>query len=159
VCLLACVFLAAAYSSPLFACQETCVILATSARKALIEDSDGKPLAHVEVIIRDASKEADGPECTCGRFGPIVSHVWTDGRGRLNLEELHPGQYWITFMNQQDGESFYVSIEKGERSRVPLELQIDHLGGRCYLFDVERNETKPNTRWPKPLSQSNAQTH
>ena len=68
--LLACVFIAATYSSPLFACQETCVILATSARKALLEDGDRRPLSNVEVIIRDASKEADEPECTCGRFGP-----------------------------------------------------------------------------------------
>ena len=89
----------------------------------------------------------------------LVSHLWTDGRGRLNLEDLHAGQYWITYMSQQDGESFYVSIEKRRRTPGPLELQIDHLGGRCYLFDVERNETKPNTAWPKPLLQSNAQTH
>ncbi len=89
----------------------------------------------------------------------MISHVWTDGRGRLDLSGLQPGQYWITYMNPQDGESFYVSIEKGKKPQSPLELQIDHFGGRCYLIDVERNETKPNTGWPKPLSQPNAQTH
>jgi hypothetical protein len=156
--LLACVLLAGAYPTSLFACQESCVILATTARKALFEDGDGKPLANVEVVIRDASKDADGPECSCGRFGPMISHVWTDGSGRLSLEELHPGQYWITYMSQQDGESFYVSIEKGKRSTSPLELQINHFGNRCYLVDVERNETKPNSGWPKPLH-SNAKTH
>jgi hypothetical protein len=157
--LLAYVLMAAACSTPLFACQKMCVILTTSARRALLEDADGKPLVNVEVIIRDASKNAAGPECFCGRFGPMIAHEGTDGRGRLDLAELRPGQYWITYMSQQDGESFYVSIEKGKRSRSPLELQIDHLGGRCYLFDVERNETKPNTGWPKPLSQTNAQTY
>jgi hypothetical protein len=89
----------------------------------------------------------------------MISHVRTDIEGRLDLRELRPGQYWITYMSQEDGESFYVSIENGKRTRVPLEIQIDHIGGRCYLIDVERNETKPNTGWPKPLSQPNAQTH
>jgi len=158
-CLLACVVMAAASSSLVFACQQTCVILATRAQKALLEDGDRKPLANAEVVIRDASQDTDGPECMCGRFGPMILHVWTDGSGRLSLGELQPGQYWITYMNRQDGESFYVSIEKGKRSHALLELQIDQLGGRCYLFDVERNETKPNTAWPKPLSQTNAQTH
>jgi hypothetical protein len=156
--LVACVLLAGAYPAPLFACQEECVILTTSAKKAVIEDADGKPLANVEVIIRDASKNADGPECFCGRFGPMTSHVWTDGSGRLSLEGLNPGQYWITYMSQQDGESFYVSIERGKRSPSPLELQINHFGGRCYLVDVERNETKPSAGWPKPIH-SNAETH
>jgi hypothetical protein len=157
--LLACVVMAAASSSPVFACQQTCVILATSARKALLEDGDRKPLANAEVVIRNAANKADGPECFCGRFGPMISHIWTDGSGHLSLGELQPGQYWITYMNREDGESFYVSIEKGKRSNAPLQLQIDQLGGRCHLFDVERNETKPNTAWPKPLSQNNAQTH
>jgi hypothetical protein len=156
---LASVFIAAAFSSPVFSCQVTCVSLATTAKQALFEDRDGRPLSNAEVIIRDASKTAEGPECFCGRFGPMISHVWTDGRGRLDLSGLQPGQYWITYMNPQDGESFYVSIEKGKKPQSPLELQIDHFGGRCYLIDVERNETKPNTGWPKPLSQPNAQTH
>jgi hypothetical protein len=152
------VFMWVACSTWLFACQETCVVLETSARQALIEDRDGKPLGHVEVIIRDASKNAAGPECFCGRFGPIISHVFTDVHGGLDLRGLRPGHYWITYMNPEDGESFYVSIENGKRTRVPIQLQIDHVGGRCYLIDMERNETKP-VGWTKPLSPSNAQTH
>lgn len=157
--LIACACMATVVSSPTFACQVTCVVLETNAKQALLEDRDGKPLSNVEIVIRDASKSADGPECFCGRFGPMISHVRTDIEGRLDLRELRPGQYWITYMSQEDGESFYVSIENGKRTRVPLEIQIDHIGGRCYLIDVERNETKPNTGWPKPLSQPNAQTH
>jgi hypothetical protein len=156
---LACAFVIVASPSLMFACQATCVMLATSAKHALLEDRDGNPLSNAEVIVRDASKNADGSECFCGRFGPMISHLWTDVRGRLDLRELRPGEYWITYMNQQDGESFYVSIEKGKKPRSPLELRIDQLDGRCYLIDVERNETKPNTGWPKPLSKLNAQTH
>jgi hypothetical protein len=158
-CLLVSALIAAAFSRPVFACQVTCVSLATSAKQVLFEDRDGKALSNAEVIIRDASKTADGPECFCGRFGPMISHTRTDEHGRLDIGELHPGEYWITYMSQEDGESFYVSIEKGQRPKSPLQLQLDHFGGRRYLVDVERNETKPNTGWPKPLSQPNAQTH
>jgi len=62
-------------------------------------------------------------------------------------------------MNRENGESFYVSIEKAKRTRGSLELQIDRFGERCYLVDVERNETKPNTAWPKPLSTSTDEGH
>ena len=58
--------------------------------------------------------------------------------------------YWITYMNQQNGESFYTRFEHAESLPGSLELQINHLGGQCYLVDVERNSTKPPTAPSKP---------
>ena len=154
---LACAFGTILCSIPTFACQVECVVLSTTAKHAVLLDANGVRLAKAEVIIRDASKNADGPECFCGHFGPIVSHLWTDENGRLDLGELQLGEYWITYMHRQAGESFYVSIDKGKASRTPLELQIDHFANRCYLVDIERNETKPIGGWPKPVSQTNAE--
>jgi hypothetical protein len=150
-------FAATLFSFPVFACQVECVVFATSSKQARLIDGDGKALAKAEVVIRDASKKANGPQCFCGRFGPIVSHLWTDENGRLSLDELQPGEYWLTYMDPQAGESFYVSIERGKSKRTPFELQIDHFANRCYLVDVERNETKPIGGWPKPVSQTDAE--
>ena len=155
--LFACAFGATLSSIPAFACQVECLILSTTAKSAVLLDANGVRLAKAEVIIRDASKNADGPECFCGRFGPIVNHLWTDENGRIDLGELQLGEYWITYMHPRAGESFHVSIDKGKSSRTPLELQIDHFANRCYLVDIERNETKPIGGWPEPVSQTNAE--
>ena len=156
---LALLFTATLFSVSVFACQVECVVLATSSKRVRFIGRDRKPLANAEVVIRDASKKAEGLQCFCGRFGPMVSHLWTDENGLLTFDELKPGEYWLTYMDPRAGESFYVSIEKEKSSRTPLELQIDHFANRCYLVDVERNETKPIGGWPKPVSQINAQTH
>jgi hypothetical protein len=147
---------ALAFSTPLFACQESCLIIETSNRSAVLEDFEGKALSHAEVIVRDA---ANGPSCRCGRFGPVVKRLRTDGGGHFKLNGLHPRDYWVTYMNRENGESFYIRLQEGRSSRGPLELQVDHFGGLCYLVDVERNATKPPTGWPKPRPTSNAQTH
>ncbi len=122
-------------------------MFATRSEYAVLEDFDGKPLRNAEVIVRDAS---NGEKCFGGRFGSIIGHFKTDKSGRLNLQRLKAGDYWITYMDPQKGESFLVSVGDARGPKEPLELQLDHFMNVCYLVDVERNATKPPTGWPKP---------
>jgi hypothetical protein len=57
-------------------------------------------------------------------------------------------------MDRKDGESFLVQVTSGKKGK-PADLQINHLSGRCYLIDIERNVTKPEG-WPRPLEQDRA---
>ena len=132
--------------TPSFACQNECVIIETSKKIAMFRDLDGKAIRKAEVVIRDATT---GTDCRCGKFGRVVKQLRTDEAGHFNLKGLRPGDYWVTYMDQQDGESFYIRFEHGKNSSGPLELEIDHFGEQCYLVDVERNTTKPATA-PKP---------
>ena len=146
-------------SAPLFGCQESCVIISTASKEATLMDAEGKILDNADLVIRDASKDAKGPDRYCSRFGPVIKRQRTNANGRVSLSDLSAGEYWLTYMDPKDGESFRISIRSGKRSRIPLELQLDRLGGRCYLVDVERNATKPPTGWPKPRPEANAQTN
>jgi hypothetical protein len=119
----------------------------TSKNTVVLQDVEGKALGNVDVLIRDATS---GSDCRCGKFGGVNKRVRTDKAGRFELKGLAPGDYWITYMNQQHGESFYIRFEHARSLPGPLELQIDHLGEQCYLVDVERNSTKPLAGPSKP---------
>jgi len=136
-----------AISVAAWGCQNECVIIATTKRSAVLEDADGNPLSKASITIRDASS---GQDCRCGKFGPIVKRLRTDKRGHFELNELRAGDYWVTYRDSENGESFYIRIENGKASRDFLELELDHFGGSCFLVDVERNATKPPSGWPKP---------
>jgi len=131
---------------PSFACQNSCAIIETNRTVAVFEGLDGKALTNADVIIRDATA---GTECRCGKFGKVVKRLRSDKKGRFKLRGLRPGDYWVTYMDQGNGESFYVRFEHGKSSPDPLELAIDRFGSQCYLVDVERNIAKPASA-PKP---------
>jgi len=137
--------LATLFSLEAPACQVTCVELATSAKRAVLTDFEGHPLANAKVVIRDASAKAEGPKAYCGRLGPIVMKLQADSKGVVDISKLKPGEYWLTYMDDKDGESFYLSIDPSVKSNKSLELSLNHLNGSCYVVDVERNVTKPSS--------------
>ncbi len=130
------------------ACQETCVEIVTSSKRAVLLDFDGNPVGKASVVIRDALKGAHG---RCGNFGEVAKTTSTDSKGRFDLSSLRPGSYWITYMDEKNGESFFVTIDPKVGSKHALDLSLDHLSGLCYLVDVERNRAKTKDGLPKPI--------
>jgi len=130
------------------ACQESCVEIVTSAKRAVLLDFDGNPIKNAIVIIRDALKGVHG---SCGNFGDVAKTTSTDSKGRFDLSLLKRGSYWITYMDEKNGESFLVTIDPKVGSKHALDLSIDHLNGLCYLVDVERNRAKTKDGLPKPI--------
>ena len=106
----------------------------------ILEDSESKPLSNAQWIVGDA---ANGSKSICGKFGKVVMRLRTDVQGNFKLNRLPPGEYWVTYVDPQDGESFLIRLDKGRRSSGRLELQIDQLKGLRYLVDIERYATKP----------------
>jgi len=134
-----------------------CVVITTKKKVGILEDSESKPLSKAQWIVGDA---ANGSKSICGKFGKVVMRLRTDVQGNFKLNRLPPGEYWVTYVDPQDGESFLIRLDKGRRSGGRLELQIDQRKGLCYLVDIERNATKPPTTWPKPRPEmSDAQTN
>ncbi len=137
------------FSAPARSCQVVCVIYGTSStRGVLIDNGDhgwpSLPIAKAKIVVRDASPFATGPEVYCARKGPVVLTTSTDKHGNFNLKGIHPGKYFITYMDAQKGQSFLVEIGPSEGSNKRLRLSLFSPGGECYAVDVERNVTIPD---------------
>lgn len=138
------------FALPAKACQESCVTIEVSGIRGTLVDREGRPIAGAKLIVRDAALTARGPEAWClTRRGPIVKKTKTDKRGNFDLKGLRPGEYWVTYMDRENGESFLLDV-KEVSSRNRFELMVDSYGGFCYLVDVERIATKP-PGWPLPV--------
>jgi hypothetical protein len=105
---------------------------------------DNLPIKNANLVVREAGLKAHGPVAFCNtRFGHVVLKTKTNRKGYFDLQGLEVGQYWVTYMDPKDGESFLVritSLEGGKR----FELGVNHwIGSLCGVPDVERNESKP----------------
>jgi hypothetical protein len=143
--LAAATFLYAALLFPTEACQETCVIFDGDKEFGRLENYDGSPIRKAKLTIRVASKNAKGPAVKpLGyRRGPVVKTVRTDSTGSFRIPRLQPGEYWITYRHETEGESFLVQVS-GASNRGQLTLTINSWpGNACDVVDVERNALKP----------------
>ena len=145
-------------SAPTRGCQMSCEIYGSSGTRGVLFDNgddQGKqrPIPNAKLIVRDASPSAKGPQAFCGRKGPIVLTTSTDKHGNFNLKGIHPGTYYITYMDTKDGQSFLVQIGRSDAANKRLELSLFIPGGLCYAEDIERNVTIPDWGGIKPVKE------
>jgi hypothetical protein len=126
-----------------YGCQVSCVEYGFRTATAVLLSEEGQPLIRAHVLVRAASKDGTGPSAICGtKKGHVVAELTTDNLGQFELKGLREGQYWVTYLDDKDGESFLISIE-GQEHVKRLKLGLNSLSGRCYLVDIERNVSKP----------------
>jgi hypothetical protein len=148
----------AASAAPTHACSMACVIYGGyGTRGVLLDKDDGegnqRPIANAKLLVRDASPSADGPEVYCGRKGRIVLQTSTDKYGNFRLKGLHPGKYFVTYMNPEYGQSFLVEIHRSNPFKPfkRFDLPMFNGDGGCYAVDIERNVTIPDWGGIKPI--------
>jgi hypothetical protein len=146
----------APFSLSVHACTNVCVIYATAGTRGVLMESGAlawppRPIANAKLVVRDASPTAIGPETNCGRKGPIVLTTSTDKHGNFRLKGIHPGKYYITYLNPNDGQSFLVEFGSSDASRKRLKLSLFSPGGACWAEDIERNVLIPDWGGIKPI--------
>jgi hypothetical protein len=132
------------FPEPATPCVVACVEYQVSSTRGSLVDSEDHPMLNAEIIIRDASQKASGPEAPCNsRRGPVVKRIRTNEKGYFNLSGLQIGEYWVTYMDPKEGESFLINLTTRKGGKR-FKLGVDHWeGSLCYVVDVERNESKP----------------
>ena len=139
-------------SAQAFACQETMIEYRLSDR-VIFADGQGKPLSGASVVVR----KAFGPSTQhtgWGRpIGEVILRGRTDRNGKFSLKGLQGTSYWVTYNDQEKGESFL--LVRGETQRF-VELRLDSYVAHnvCYVVDIEHNTTKP-PGWSRPIITEN----
>lgn len=153
-------FLLLVHPPPTRACQMVCVVYSVSStRGVLMNHGDGQgerhPIPTARLIVRDASASANGPEVYCARKGPIVLETSTDKRGDFHLKGLHPGKYFVTYMNAENGQSFLVEIHRSNPFKLLKRFNLPMFDGdgQCYAVDIERNVTIPDWGGIRPVKE------
>jgi hypothetical protein len=142
--------------APVAACQNVCVIYGTAGTRGVLMESGAqawppRPISNAKLVVRDASPTAIGPETKCGRKGPIVMTTSTDKHGNFRLKGIHPGKYYITYLNSNDGQSFLVEFGSPDATKKRLKLSLFNPGGACWAEDIERNVLIPDWGGIKPV--------
>jgi hypothetical protein len=135
-----------------FACQET-ILEYPLAKRIVLLDADGKPLKGVSIVVREAFGETELGTVWGAPIGKIVRRGITDQHGNFGLRGLDGKQFWLTYDDSKDGETFFFVRQDKVNKRV--RLNINRLNGRCYLFDIEHNRTKP-PGWHQPIQPKNS---
>jgi hypothetical protein len=135
-----------------FACQETTLEYPLAKRIVLL-DGDGKPLKGVSIVVREAFGETDLGTVWGAPIGKIVRRGITDQHGDLSLKGLQGEKFWVTYDDPKDGETFF--LVRQQKLSNSVQLNVNQLSGRCYLFDIEHNRTKP-PGWHQPIEPKNS---
>ena len=113
-------------SMPALACQNSCVIVEVESRRGelFVNGSAGEqPLTDASIVVRSAPATKRRSYCGAAK-GKVVKKLKTDSRGQFELGALPAGQYWITYIHPEDGESFLVQIGPHVEEK-PFRLVVD----------------------------------